>query len=375
MIQRNYNVGKIFYVVFSMISDKGIRIKNIYYMLTYAFQALKQGNYENIASEDFEHIEDLFTAILAKGIAQQLKHGLYREYIPKHENLSTIRGKIDINGTIINKLQRKQKISCEYDELSENNIFNQILKSTSLILMKQPSVKKEHKANLKKVLLFFEGVDTINLSTIKWNLLSYQRNNQNYKMLLNICYFVIEGLLLSTTKGEYKVASFLNDEYMHRLFERFVLEYYKLHYRKLQVKSSQIEWDIDDDMREYLPKMETDITLKYKEKTLIIDTKYYKKSMQTYYDKNTIHSNNLYQIFTYVKNLDVNNDGSVSGLLLYAKTEEETTPDYNYMMSGNKVSVKTLDLNREFLEISKKLDEFIEIYFGMGLRTINTIEI
>lgn len=375
MIQRNYNVGKIFYVVFSMISDKGIRIKNIYYMLTYAFQALKQGNYENIASEDFEHIEDLFTAILAKGIAQQLKHGLYREYIPKHENLSTIRGKIDINGTIINKLQRKQKISCEYDELSENNTFNQILKSTSLILMKQPSVKKEHKANLKKVLLFFEGVDTINLSTIKWNLLSYQRNNQNYKMLLNICYFVIEGLLLSTTKGEHKVASFLNDEYMHRLFERFVLEYYKLHYRKLQVKSSQIEWDIDDDMIEYLPKMETDITLKYKEKTLIIDTKYYKKSMQTYYDKNTIHSNNLYQIFTYVKNLDVNNDGSVSGLLLYAKTEEETTPDYNYIMSGNKVSVKTLDLNREFLEISKKLDEFIEIYFGMGLRTINTIEI
>lgn len=353
-----------------MISDKGIRIKNIYYMLTYAFQVLKQENYENIASEDFENIEDLFTAILAKGIAQQLKHGLYREYIHKYENLSTIRGKIDINGTIINKIQRKQEISCEYDELSENNIFNQILKSTSLILMKQASVKKKHKTDMKKAMLFFKDVDTIDLFAIKWNVLSYQRNNQNYKMLLNICYFVIEGLLLSTTKGEYKIANFLNEEYMHRLFERFVLEYYKFHYPKLSVKAAQIGWDIDDEMIEYLPKMETDITIKYKGKTLIIDTKYYKKTMQTYYDKDTIHSNNLYQIFTYVKNLDVNNDGSISGMLLYAKTEEETTPDYNYMMSGNKISVKTLDLNTEFFDMSKKLDEFIKIYFGESLKRI-----
>lgn len=354
-------------MVFLMISDKGIFIKNIYYMLTYAFQVLKQKNYENIASEDFENIEDLFTVILFKGISQQIKQGLYREYIPKYENLSTIRGKININGTIANKLQRKQEIFCEYDELSENNIFNQILKSTSLILMKQSSVKKENKAKLKKLMLFFENVDIIDISSIKWNTLNYQRNNQNYRMLLNICYFVIEGLLMTTEKGEYKLASFLDEMYMHRLFERFVLEYYKFHYPKFQVKSSQINWDIDDDMIEYLPKMETDTTINYKGKTLIIDTKYYKNSMQTNFKKKTIHSNNLYQIFTYVKNLDVGKDGSVSGLLLYAKTGEKITPDFDYMMSGNKISVKTLDLNTDFFEIANKLNKFIEIYFEESL--------
>lgn len=337
-------------------------------MLTYAFQILKQENYENIASEEFQNIEDLFTAILSKGIAQQLKQGLYREYIPKNENLSVIRGKIDINNTIKNKIQRKQLIFCEYDELSENNIFNQILKTTSLTLMRQATVKKKNIINMKKVMLFFENVDMIDLSTIKWNILSYQKNNQNYKMLLNICYFVIEGLLLSTTKGEYKVANFLNKEEMHRLFERFALEYYKFHYPKIKVKSSQITWDIDDGMIDYLPKMETDITLEYKNKTLIIDTKYYKKSMQSYYEKNTIHSNNLYQIFTYVKNLDVNKDGSVSGMLLYAKTEEDITPDCNFVMSGNKISVKTLDLNTEFFEISRTLDNFINIHFGESVK-------
>ncbi len=51
-----------------MTIDKGIFIRNIYYMLTYAFQELKQNNYEEIAGEEFEEIHDLFAEILLRGI-------------------------------------------------------------------------------------------------------------------------------------------------------------------------------------------------------------------------------------------------------------------------------------------------------------------
>ena len=56
-----------------MTEDKGILIRNIYYMLAYAYQELKQNNYEDIAKEDFEHIQDLFAEILYKGVSMQLK--------------------------------------------------------------------------------------------------------------------------------------------------------------------------------------------------------------------------------------------------------------------------------------------------------------
>lgn len=46
-------------------------------MLSYAFQILKQSNYENVAAEEFDKVQDLFAAILAKGVAKQLKQGLY----------------------------------------------------------------------------------------------------------------------------------------------------------------------------------------------------------------------------------------------------------------------------------------------------------
>lgn len=51
-------------------------------------------------------------------------------------------------------------------------------------------------------------------------------------------------------------------------------------------------------------------------------------------------------------------------MLLYAKTNESIQPDSDYVMSGNKISVKTLDLNQEFGEIQKQLDD---IAFGLKL--------
>ena len=58
-----------------MTTDKGILIRNIYYMLAYAFQELRQNNYVEIEGENFDEIHDLFAEILIRGIAFQLKQG------------------------------------------------------------------------------------------------------------------------------------------------------------------------------------------------------------------------------------------------------------------------------------------------------------
>ena len=50
-----------------------IRIQNIYYMLAYAFQVLHEDSYQKVATEEFEYVSDLFAAILAIGIGNQIK--------------------------------------------------------------------------------------------------------------------------------------------------------------------------------------------------------------------------------------------------------------------------------------------------------------
>ena len=99
-------------------------------------------------------------------------------------------------------------------------------------------------------------------------------------------------------------------------------------------------------------------------KTLIIDAKYYAHTTQVQYDVHTLHSNNLYQIFTYVKN-KATKGGEVAGMLLYAKTDEEIYPNNEYQMSGNTITVRTLDLNLPFEEIAAQLDGIAQNYFDI----------
>lgn len=355
-----------------MTNSKGILIKNIYYMLSYAFSELKKNNYDDIDKEDFEHIEDLFAEILLKGVSLQIKQGLYRSYIERIETLPLLRGKIDIQGTIKNRLQHKTLISCDFDELSENNILNQVIKTTIALLISSKVVAHKRKVELRKLLPFFTNIDMVDSHNIRWDLMHYQRNNQTYRMLMNICYFIIDGIIMTTESGDYKMPTF-SEEHMCRLYEKFILEYYRVHHPSLKANADQIEWNIAKDEPqaiEFLPTMQSDITLHKDGKTFIIDAKYYGKMMQRQFDKYSIHSANLYQIFTYVKNKDVNNDGSVSGMLLYAKTQETVAPDMDARFSGNRIMVKTLDLNKDFDRIKQQLDNIVLLFDSDGSKLL-----
>lgn len=344
-------------------SQSNILIRNIYYMLSYAFSILRQSSIEKVSGEAFDHIHNLFAAILANGIGQQLKRGLHREYIARNDHLSVVRGKINLTETLKNRINCSRKIACEFDELSENNVFNQILKTTVLLLLKQKDVNSKYKNDLKQKMLFFSGVDVIDPWTINWSQIRFQRNNHTYRILLSLCQFILEGMLLSQEAGEQKLASFVDEQRLCRLYEKFILEYYRRHYPELKASASQIPWAVDDDCRTMLPAMQSDITLTFDKKTLIIDAKYYGKNTQNQYDKRTIHSGNLYQIFTYVKNKALQkgfSDHEISGLLLYAQTADEIQPDGDFAMSGNKISVKTLDLNQPFDAIAKQLNIIAE---------------
>lgn len=128
-----------------------------------------------------------------------------------------------------------------------------------------------------------------------------------------------------------------------------------------------MKWNLSPEteksMIRFLPVMQTDIFLRYRERVLIIDTKYYGSVMQKQYNKATLHSANVYQIFTYVKNQDAAGTGDVSGMLLYARTDEAIVPDCSFIMGGNEIAVKTLDLNTEFSRIASQLDRIAGKYF------------
>ena len=92
-------------------------------MLAYAFQVLNEEDYKRVATEDFEYASNLFAAILAKGIANQIKRGLRREYISKTESIMSPAGKINGSASIVQNSMLKKKLICDFDEFTEVEIF------------------------------------------------------------------------------------------------------------------------------------------------------------------------------------------------------------------------------------------------------------
>ena len=159
-----------------------IKIQNIYYMLAYAFQVLREQGYASCETEEFENTADLLSAILVKGVSIQIKRGLGRTYIEQTEPLSCLHGKIDVTESIKQQTLIKQQLVCTYDEFSENTYMNRILK-TSMELLLRYDIPKIRKKELRNLLLYFKDVTTLDIHTINWGF-RFNRNNQSYQMLI-----------------------------------------------------------------------------------------------------------------------------------------------------------------------------------------------
>jgi 5-methylcytosine-specific restriction enzyme subunit McrC len=325
-------------------------------MLCYAFQILQEQGYRKMETEAFENTSELFAAVLVQGSKHLVHKGLLKEYEETTRISSSLKGKVDITGSIKQRTQLKKQMCIVYDEFTENIKMNRVLKSTLLLLL-QADISRKQKLDIKKMLVYFHNIESLNLKEVTWKF-TYHKNSRTYRMLMGICYLTVKGLLQTQKDGSVMLMDFLDEQRMSRLYEKFLLEYFKKEHPQLHPCSKRISWQLDDDFDEMLPVMQSDIILYGTRKTLIIDAKYYASALQSRFGIQSLHSANLYQIFTYVKNQQAQDlTVEVEGMLLYAKAEEDIPLHHSYRMSGNVISADSLDLSRPFSEISAQLKE------------------
>ncbi len=351
-----------------------IPVRNVYYMLAYAFRALSERGWDSFDAEEFDNADDLCAAILCHGIGLQLKRGLRQEYIDRTESLPSPRGKIELSQSLRTRALMRHQAVCTWSDLSPDSEMNRILKSTMLLLL-QSDAASERKHGLRRLLAYFVDVSETDLAHVDWSM-RFDRTTKGYRMLMGACWLACSGLLQKQNdNGKKPFVAFEDDQKMSHLYEKFVLEYYRRERPDLKVGAPYIEWALDDEVNDLLPAMRSDVVLSQGNDILIIDCKYYGHDTQVYMGKRSVHSHNLYQIFTYVKNQEAalgEEPHRVSGMLLYARTDDEIQPDATYHMSGNEMEVHTLDLNQPFEDIRAQLDSIAQEHFPQHDLQANT---
>lgn len=337
---------------------KRIPIRNIYYLLCYAWGQLSEGSVVDASRLPSTNLADLFATVLIGGVRHLMRRGLDRSYVGQVEAIAGVRGRVDFSASARRMHLQHGRAVCEFDDLQVDTLPNQILKSTLSYLAAVPELDKDLRHTLLQQRRDFRDVTDVRLNGSLFRQVQLHSNNRYYRFLLNVCELVHGAWLVDEASGNHKFRDFLDDDRrMAKVFQNFVLNFYRAERPELGARSERITWRVTTSQRSalaYLPRMITDISVKRENKKLIIDTKYYSQTFSAYYDSESIHSNNLYQILAYLSNVDKEGDEVVSGMLLYPVVDQDVRLQFD-SLQGYPVRICTVNLSRDWQEIRKEL--------------------
>jgi 5-methylcytosine-specific restriction enzyme subunit McrC len=328
-----------------------IPIKNIYYLLSYAWNKLEESELVDVTAEDESDLLNLLGRVLLNGIKTLLKRGIDRQYITENEVYQGIKGKVNITDSLRKNLFSKGLSVCEFDELSADILPNQILKTTLQNLTQISGLSPTIKQEIRTIIYRLHEVNEIVLTETVFHQVQINRNNSFYAFLLNISELIYQNLLINEDTGNFQFKDFLKDErQMARLFEEFIRNFYKIEIPEAKVSREDLRWKMAGEMHQFLPKMQTDISIKINDRKLIIDAKYYKETLQKYYDSEKIHSQHLYQLFAYLKNQE---NELATGILIYPTVQKSLSLAYTH--EGHTIRIETLNLNQDWRGVKADL--------------------
>ncbi|WP_303492982.1 McrC family protein [Saccharophagus degradans] len=162
---------------------------------------------------------DVFISDFCELVAREIARGAAKRYVTVEENLRVVRGKLKVTQQLKSNLAHKERLYCEYDELSEDNIINQSIRYALQIVSKkaiQPAVKKHVLEQLNR----FEHISPVQLSADQVENIDLNRNERRFSDILKYCELFIRTLAPTNSAGKQDVFSLLFD--MNQLFEAWV---------------------------------------------------------------------------------------------------------------------------------------------------------
>lgn len=343
-----------------------IPIRNIYFMLAYAWNHLQDAKLVNLDAVPGNNLLDILGHVLNKSILYLSRRGFELGYRPQTELISGVKGRINFTQTLRGFHLPQGKTVSTFDELDPNTLANQIIKSTLTTLIKHEKLNQNVREEARSIRAKMVGINEIHLSPQHFNQIRTSSNSRHYKFAISLCKLIKNNTIINQSNGSYRFYDFERDERsISLLYQDFLYQFCKNELKNVQTKRSYLKWNAyseSDSSLSLLPRMETDITLSRNNRTLIIDAKYYKNIFSNRKDTQKFHSANLYQLMSYLWAFRPKYGEEVAGLLIYPQVGAAVKHRYN--VNGFDVGLCTIDLDQDWEKIHQNLlvilSEFLE---------------
>ena len=339
-----------------------IPIRNIYFLLSYAWGIADELPWEKVGASDDDHPVELLARLLIATTDRLIRRGPDRGYCTREEELKGVRGRIDLARTLKRMGTRQARLTCQFDDLSYAVPHNEVIKATLQRLSYTEDLDVELREQAFDLAHRMQEVPSKELTSNLFSQVHLHGNVRQYRLPISICQMLMEELLPNQTPGHYQFAKF-SEERMFQIFESFLQSFFKRHCGEVGysiAKRERFPWQQVDAVSEdldLLPTMETDLSLLTDERRIVIESKFYKKALsQSKYLKaldGKLISGHLYQLFAYLRNLEIKDSRVTAGILVYPANG--IAIDSKYELHGHSVLVRTVDLGESPTQIKASL--------------------
>jgi len=340
-----------------------IPVKNLFYLLSYVWDVNWELEWSSIDADQSTDALNLLTKILTISADRLIRRGLDRGYKDVSEEIFGVRGRIDIAKTIKRNGFANSKLTCNFEELSHSVIHNQIIKTTLQNLSKSEGLDRHLREEVLDLTHRLQAIEPIRLSQNVFSKVRFHANISNYRLPVAVSKLIYDQLLPSQESGKYQFVN-ISEEKLYAIFEKFVFKYYEKHLNQTSytgIKRDSLNWQntyFEEGLDDFLPIMKTDVSLFNDLSKLVIECKFYESALQVRKIdgkdlKETFISNHLFQLFAYLKNIEIKNNKAISGLILYPENGKKISSTYS--MHGHKVSIKTINLDSSPQEINDQM--------------------
>lgn len=337
-----------------------IPIRNLFYLLSYVWDVDWEMEWSAIDADKSGDALNLLTKILTISTDRIIRRGLDRGYKDVSEEMFGVRGRIDIANTIKRNGFANARLTCNFEELDYSILHNQIIKTTLINLSHANGLNKDLREEVLDLTHRLKIINPVELSQNIFSKVRFHSNIRNYRLPVAVSKLIYDQLMPSQETGKYQFVN-ITEEKLHTIFEKFVFKYYDKHLNQTiytGLKRDTLSWQdtyFEEGIDDFLPVMKTDVSLSNVVSKLVIECKFYESALQSrkIYGKDlkeTFISSHLYQLFAYLKNLEIKDHKAISGLILYPENGKKISSTYS--MQGHKISIKTIDLDTTPQEIN-----------------------
>ena len=200
-------------------------IENIWNMLRFLYDELRGKKFDDIDVSNISDMDNLYAIIICRWCDVIAKEGLYKEYVEVvDEELTSPKGQINVQQSIVMQTRARGTLICSYDELSEDIFINHILKGILQYISIDSNVDGAVRLEAKKTLMQFNGVSYIDVNYIKWKDVKYNNGNIRYKHLLEM----IKNLIYERKLVKEGILD--DDKRMYLLFKKQIFKWVRLQY-------------------------------------------------------------------------------------------------------------------------------------------------